>query len=125
MKIKINYEPPNWNNYINIERRNFYQANKLKQKEKEIVKESCIGKKYEGNYPIEITFRKHFKDFRQDLDNVRIKGLLDGLVSCGVLKNDNLKHIQKITLEPIFDKETGVEIEINEVQNDRTEKIRN
>lgn len=125
MKIKINYEPPNWNNYINIERRNFYQANKLKQKEKEIIKENCIGKKYEGNYPIEITFRKHFKDFRQDLDNVRIKGLLDGLVSCGVLKNDNLKHIQKITLEPIFDKETGVEIEINEVQNDRTEKIRN
>lgn len=115
MKIKINYNPANWNEYINIERRNFYQANRIKQKEKEIVKMSCIGKKYEGNYPVEIIFKKHFKDHRQDLDNVRIKGLLDGLVSCGVLKNDNLKHIQKITLEPIFDKEESIEIEIKEV----------
>lgn len=115
MKIFINYMPPNWNEYINLERKNFYAANKLKQKEKLIVSYSTIGKKYTGNYPIEIIFRPYFKDRRQDLDNTRVKGLLDGLVACGVLKNDNLKHIQKITLEPVFENKEGIEIEIKEI----------
>lgn len=74
-----------------------------------------IGKSYKGNYPVEITFKPHFKDHRQDLDNFRYKGLLDGLVACKVLKNDNLKHIQKIIIEPIFDDKEIVEIEIKEV----------
>ena len=52
---------------------------------------------------------------RKDLDNTRVKGLLDGLVACGVLKNDNLRHIQKIVLEPIFDDKEGIEIEIEEI----------
>lgn len=116
MKLLIEYIPPNWNNYINLERSTFYAANKLKQEEKEIVRISTIGQKYKGKYPIEITFKPHFKDFRQDLDNFRYKGLLDGLVACGVLKNDNLKHIQKITLEPIFDDKEIVEIEIKEIE---------
>ena len=115
MKIFIDYVPPNWNEYINLERKNFYAANKLKQKEKLIASYCTIGKKYKGNYPVEIIFKPHFKDHRQDLDNFRYKGLLDGLVACKVLKNDNLKHIQKITLEPIFDDKEGVEIEIKEV----------
>ena len=115
MKIYIDYDPPNWNEYINQERRSYHIANKIKQDEKKIIALSCIGKKYTGKYPVEIIFRKHFKDYRQDLDNVRVKGLLDGLVACGVLKNDNLKHIQKITLEPVFDKQEGIEIEIKEI----------
>ena len=116
MKIYIDYDAPNWNEYINLERRSYFGANTLKQKEKKTVALSCIGKKYKGEYPVEIIFKKHFKDHRQDLDNVRVKGLLDGLVSCGVLKNDNLKHIQKITIEPVFDKKTGIEIEIKEMK---------
>lgn len=115
MKLFIDYVVPNWNKYINLERTNKYAANNLKQKEKEIVRYSTIGKQYKGKYPIEIVFKPHYKDQRQDLDNFRMKGLLDGLVACGVLKNDNLKHIQKITLEPIFDDKEGVEIEIREI----------
>ena len=115
MKIYVDYDAPNWNEYINSERRSYYIANKIKQEEKRIVALSCIGKMYKGNYPVEIIFKKHFKDFRQDLDNVRIKGLLDGLVACGVLKNDNLKHIQRIIIEPVFDKQEGIEIEIKEI----------
>ena len=115
MKLFIEYIPPNWNEYINLERKNFYAANTLKQKEKKIVALSTIEKRYEGNYPIEIVFKPHFKDRRQDLDNFRYKGILDGLVACKVLKNDNLRHIQKITLEPIFDDKEGVEIEIKEI----------
>ena len=115
MKLFIKYIPPNWNKYIKIERTNFYKSNKLKQQEKKIVQLSTIGKKYTGNYPVEIVFKPHFKDYRQDLDNLRYKGLLDGLVVCKVLKNDNLKHIQKITLEPVFDNIIGVEVEIKEI----------
>lgn len=116
MKIFIEYDPPNWNEYIDIERRNFYASNRLKQREKEIVRYYTIGKKYTGNYPVELIFKPHFKSQRKDLDNFRYKGILDGLVSCGVIKNDNLKHIQRIVLEPVFDKKEGVEIEIKEME---------
>lgn len=115
MKIYIDYNAPNWNEYINLERRNYLGANTLKQKEKKIVALSCIGKKYTGKYPVEIIFKKHFKDRRQDLDNVRVKGLLDGLIASKVLKNDNLRHIQRIVIEPVFDKQEGIEIEIKEI----------
>ena len=116
MKLFIEYDPPNWNKYIDLERRSYHAANNLKQKEKEIVRYSTIGQKYKGNYPVKITFKPHFKDYRKDLDNTRVKGLLDGLVSCGVLKNDNLKHIQKVVLEPVFDDKEGIEIEIEELK---------
>lgn len=115
MKLFIKYMPPNWNKYINIERTNFYKANKIKQKEKEITRLFAIGKKYEGKYPVEIVLKPHFNGYRQDLDNLRYKGIIDGLVACKVLKNDNLKHIQKITLEPVFDNIIGVEVEIKEI----------
>ena len=36
LKLFINYTPPNWNKYIDLERGNKYEANKLKQQEKQI-----------------------------------------------------------------------------------------
>ena len=114
MKIIIDYIPPNWNKYIGLERANFYGANKLKQKEKEIIRYHTFGMKYKGNYPVELILKPHFKDYRQDIDNFRYKGLIDGLVSNGVIENDNLKHIQKITIEAVFDDKEIVEIEIKE-----------
>lgn len=116
MKIRLDYMPPNWNEYINIERTNKYKANYLKQYEKSYTGFSCRGKKYEGKYPVEIVFKPHYSSSRQDLDNFRYKGLLDGLVTAEVLKNDNLKHIQKITIVPVFDDEECVEIEIKELE---------
>ena len=115
MKLFIPYDFPNWNDYINLERRNMFGANSLKQKEKEIIKYYTIGKKYKGKYPIEVRFKQHFKDHRKDLDNTRIKTILDGLVDCKVIKNDNLNCITKIVLEPIFDDVEGIEIEIKEI----------
>ena len=116
MKIFLDYEPPNWNDYINLERTNKYGANNLKQKEKIIVKMQCYGKRYEGEYPAQLIIKPHFSAMRQDLDNFRYKGILDGLVSAGVIKNDNLKHIQRIIIDPVFDKLKGVEIEIKEME---------
>ena len=115
MKIEIPYIPPNWNDYINKERRNYHIANNIKQKEKNIVKLATIGKKYTGNYPISITFYVHFKDKRQDLDNFRSKGVIDGLVSANVIKNDNLNCIQEFHIYPIFDNKEIIEIEIKEL----------
>lgn len=116
MKIILNYDFLPWNDYIRIERGNFYQANSVKQNEKRFVVYSTKGERYEGEYPVELIIRPHFKDKRRDLDNYRIKGLIDGLVAAGVIKNDNLTCVQKITLEPIFDKDTKVEVEIRELK---------
>jgi Holliday junction resolvase RusA-like endonuclease len=118
MKLKIDYMPPNWNEYINMERANKYKASKLKKEEKQIIKMLTLAKRYTGDYPVELTLKPHFSSMRQDLDNFRYKGILDGLVSAGVIINDNLKHIRKITIEPIFDDAECVEIEIKELKNE-------
>lgn len=115
MKIYINYEFDDWNTYIEKERSNKYWANQRKKEEEKIVKLSTIGKKYNGKYPVKMTFIKYFKDKRKDIDGVRVKSIIDGLVRCGVLKNDNLNCINSIQIIPKFDKiKEGIEIIIEE-----------
>ena len=113
MRLFIDYDFPNWNKYCDAERTSLYKANKIKQQEKEYI---CwtIRQKWAGAYPVTLTVRPHFKNKKRDLDNFRMKGLIDGLVAAGVLKNDNLTCIDKIIMEPIFDNIVGVEIEIQE-----------
>lgn len=118
MIIYVPYEPPNWNKYINIERTNIYKANKLKQQEKAIIYSVCKGRLYTGKYPVELSFTAHFKNKRKDLDNFRIKGIIDGLVSSGIIKNDNTTYIQKITLKVKFDDIEGIDIEIKEIEDE-------
>ena len=45
MKIRINYIPPNWNKYIDLERSNMFASNNLKQKEKKIAKIKKSGQR--------------------------------------------------------------------------------
>lgn len=116
MKILIPYEFKDWNKYIDIERSNKYWANNYKQQESKVVSKYANGLKYEGEYPVKITVTKFFDSKRKDLDNVRIKGVLDGLVKCGVIKNDNLNHIQEIVLKAEFSKtQKGLEIDIEKI----------
>lgn len=110
------YDPPNWNAYIDMERTNKFKASKLKKSEKELVGWMCKNLIYAGSYPAQVTVRPHFKNMRKDLDNTRYKGILDGLVACGVIKNDNLKHIQRIVLEPVFDEGEGIEVIIEPLE---------
>lgn len=119
MKFHLDYEPINWNEYINQERTNKYIANNTKQKDKKIVGLLC-RKKYEGEYPIEIIFTPHFDSHRKDLDNFRVKGIIDGLVANKIIQNDNLNCIQKITLVAMFDDLGGVDIEIKNYKGDKT-----
>lgn len=113
MKIFIDYDFVDWNTYINSERRSLYIANKIKQDEKTYI---CltVKERYTGKYPVTLTLRPHFKNKRRDLDNFRPKGLIDGLVTAGVIKNDNLTCIDKIITEPVFSDVIGVEVEIEE-----------
>lgn len=117
MRIYINYDFMNWNKYINAERSNKFQANAIKQAEKNYI---CykVKQKYMGKYPVTLTVRPHFSNKRSDLDNFRLKGLIDGLVAAGVIVNDNLNCINKIILDPVFDKNGGVEVEITESEED-------
>lgn len=113
MKIFINYDFPNWNEYIKAERGSIYQANAIKQAEKNYIA-FTVKEKYKGKYPVTLTIRPYFKNKRKDLDNFRLKGLIDGLVAAGVIINDNLNCINKIIIDPIFTDEVGVEVEIEE-----------
>lgn len=118
MKIFIDYDFINWNEYIRVERGNKYHANAIKQTEKTYIGYT-VKQRYTGSYPVTLTVRPHFKNKRKDLDNFRLKGLIDGLVAAGVIVNDNLNCINKIIIEPIFSEEIGVEIEITESEANR------
>ncbi len=115
LRLFIDYDFPNWNSFIDAERSSLYKANKIKQDEKQYI---CLTtrQKWTGTYPVTLTIRPHFKNKKRDLDNFRMKGLIDGLVAAGVIKNDNLNCVNKIILEPVFDDVAGVEIEIEETR---------
>lgn len=121
MKIHLDYDFMGWNEYIRAERTNKYKANHIKQDEKAVVVFS-VKERYTGSYPVTLTIKPHYQRRNKDLDNYRMKGLIDGLVSAGVIENDNLTKITKIVLEPIFDGGTGVDIEIQ--PNQRTDTLK-
>lgn len=121
LKIQIPFTPPNWNEYINRERSNYHSASTLKRKEKEYMYFFCRGKQWTGTYPVEIAFVAHFKDRRQDVDNTRIKGILDGMVKHGVIKNDNLKHVRRVIIDSIIDGKEGIDIYITEYKETKYE----
>lgn len=111
----IDYDFPNWNKYIDAERSNKFWANKMKKEEKEIVKLLCRNMKPVEKYPVTIVATKYVKNRNTDVDNIRIKGLLDGLVSAGILQNDNLKCIKKVILQAeVSNTRTGIDLEIIE-----------
>lgn len=113
LKIFINYDFIDWNKYIKAERGNKYHANAIKQAEKNYIGYT-VKQKYTGKYPVTLTIRPHFKNKRKDLDNFRLKGLIDGLVAAGVIINDNLNCINKIIIEAVYSDDIGVEIEIKQ-----------
>ena len=113
IRLFIDHYFPNWNEYINAERASLYKSASIKKEDKEAVIPTA-RERYEGEYPVTLRIRPHFQNKRKDLDNFRAKGLIDGLVSAGVIKNDNLTCIDRIILEPVFSEEVGVEVEIIE-----------
>ena len=109
----IQYKFESLNNYINKCRTNPYYANKIKQKETELVKLHFIGKKVK-NYPITVVFKWHMKSKIADLDGRLAKNILDGMVRAGTIIDDNVKYIQKIVHEYIQSTKDYVEVNIYE-----------
>lgn len=117
--IEIPEELKNWNDYIYAERSNRYWASTIKKQEALIVASHTDKIKYKGKYPVKIEVYKYFSSKRQDLDNVRLKGVFDGLVKAGVIENDNLNKIQEIILRPVFTKDkTGLKIIISPLEKE-------
>lgn len=114
--IQVPGPVPNWNNYIYEERRNRYAAAKEKRDEKIRAKAAAHGKKWKGRYPVKITVITHFVNRRRDLDNVRIKGIIDGFVDEGVFQNDNLSCIREYIFKSVLDKNESMEFVIEELE---------
>lgn len=93
--------PKNWNQYISLERGNKYAAAHYKRHEAHTIEDICAGHKYDGGYPAKVLVKAGFKAQRGDLDNVRIKGYLDGLVKAGVIVDDSVKYIGVIHLKAV------------------------
>lgn len=118
MKIYMDYDFANWNEIIDSNRANYHKGNNLKKKEMDIVRYYTIGMKHIEKYPVEMKFTWHFESKRRDLDNCSTKNIIDSLVKIGILKNDNLNCIRKITHESVIDGKYAVEIEINEYKEE-------
>lgn len=112
MKIIINYKLDNWNDTVNVNRRNKYAAASKKKKEMEIVKSFLIGVKKIEKYPIKLTCTWHVKNIGSDLDNKSLKAVLDAMQEVGILENDNINHIPEICHIAKKDKEDFLEIEM-------------
>ncbi len=114
MKITINYKLDNWNEIINLNRRNKFMAAKQKKMEMGYIRYFLIGKKKITHYPVKITCIWHVKNIGSDLDNKSIKSVLDAMQLSGILENDNIAHINEITYKAVKDKKDYLEMIIDE-----------
>lgn len=111
MKIKIPLKLSSWNDIIGECRSNKYYANTHKKREMADISIFLNKIPKIEKYPVEMVFKWHIKR-NCDLDNKSVKSLMDQMQIQGILENDDIKHINKITYIAIPDKEDYVEVEI-------------
>ena len=112
MKIVIDYKLDNWNNIINQNRSNKYVGASKKKKEMNIIKKFLIGVPKIKEYPIQLNCTWHIKNINSDLDNKSLKAVLDAMQEVGILENDNIKHIDKISHNVVKDSKDYLELYI-------------
>lgn len=117
MIITIPYKFPSLNEYVNECRRNRYAGASMK---KDIENDIAIFLKRLPRFESPITIHFHWIEGtrRRDLDNIAFakKFILDALVKCGKLKDDNRKCVTAFTDTFSYGKETKVILEIREVK---------
>ena len=113
MKFQIMMKLDNWNDIIKYCRSNKYYANTHKKREMSDISYFLDKIPRIEKYPVEMVFKWHIKRVC-DLDNKSVKSILDEMQIKGILENDDIKHITKITHIAIKDTEDYVEVEINE-----------
>ena len=98
MRIEIPLKLASLNEYIDICRRNYYMANRLKKSTQEDIKWFLKDiPRFEN--PIKIHFTWIEINKKRDLDNISFskKFILDAMVELGIIKNDNLNHVTRFT----------------------------
>ena len=108
------------NEYVNKCRGNKFGGGAAKKQEDWVVSHyiwSCLqGVKFEGQVQMDFTW--YCKDRRQDPDNICFakKFILDALVKCGTIPNDNWRYIKGFTDTFEVDSENPrIEVLIREV----------
>ncbi len=117
MKYEINMKLPSLNDYTKWCRGNkFLAAKKKAQIEQEIG--LFLMKMPKWTNPIKIHFHWIEGNKKRDLDNIAFakKFILDSMVKCGKLKDDNRKCVTAFTDTFEYGKETKVILEIEEVE---------
>lgn len=107
---------PSLNEYVDVCRTNPYKASKFKRDiEKKIIWHVEKIPRFEN--PVMIHFHWIEKNKRRDLDNIAFakKFILDALVKCGKLIDDNHNYVTAFTDDFKYSDETKVIIEIEEV----------
>lgn len=97
-KIEIPMKLPSLNTYINECRKNRFAGAKFKNDlEKDIQLFLVSLPKIEK--PIKIEFEWVEENKKRDIDNLSFskKFILDAMVKCGVISNDNRKHVTSFT----------------------------
>ena len=113
MKVVIPLRLDNWNDIIRECRANKYSANSHKKAEMRDISWFVRQIPKIDKYPIKMVFKWHIKNVRADLDNKSVKSILDCMQNLGILENDNIGHINKITHIAIKDTTEYVEMEID------------
>ena len=117
-RIKIEYKFPSMNEYIDACRRNKYAGSSMKKSIQRDISWS-LNRLPEFKNPIKIDFIWIEKNKKRDLDNVSFskKFILDALVECKKIKNDNQNWVKSFTDSVEIGKEYGVKLKIQEVKN--------
>lgn len=119
VRCEIPLKLPSLNEYINECRKNKYAGGKMK-KEVENDISVFIQRLPQFEKPIKINFTWVEGNKRRDLDNICFgkKFILDALVKCGRLKDDNRKCVTAFTDSFSYGREWKVILEIEEVEDE-------
>jgi|GEM_PF-323765 len=131
-KIIIYEDLPSHNQYTGAIRKNRYKGGSIKRSIEFKIAKWINEEKEKGfrlnNFPVNLHLHWYCKDRRTDPDNITlgIKFILDALQKCGVIGNDDWKHVGEIHHYFHVDPENvRVEIEFDEPQvNQKPKKQR-
>lgn len=119
VRIIIDYKLDNWNQTIGYNRVNKYEGARQKKKEMGIVKLFLLNTPKITKYPIKLNCIWHTTNLGSDLDNKSLKAVLDAMQECGILENDNIKHIPEINHKAVKDLKDFLVIEVEEINNEK------
>ena len=110
---------PSLNDYVDVCRKNKYQAATFKRKVDNLIYYEIISqlKDLKINKPVIVYLHFIEENKKRDVDNVysASKYILDALVKTKVLKNDNPKHVIDIKYSHEYTKESKVIVELDEI----------